>query len=144
MCPQPPCIRPWANTSVMSEPKSFKETLKEQRALPHPYPNPLYISPRISKPASLGVRPFHDSSSSSVIGGAPCCPWRNETSHRDRSCADTSVIRSPPLVSSSPLNQAKAPRRSLNASLVHARALTLWRRPADLSCHANLIQKHFL
>ena len=109
MCPQPPCIRPWANTSVMSEAKSFKETLKEQRALPHPYPNPLYIYPRISIPASLGVRPFHDSSSSSVIGGAPCCPWRNETSRRDRSCADTSVIRSPPLVSSSALNQANAP-----------------------------------
>lgn len=54
----------------MPEPKSFKEALKEQRALPHPYPNPLRIFPRISKPASLGIRPSHDSSSSSVI-----CDW---------------------------------------------------------------------
>lgn len=55
---------------MMPEPKSFKKALKEQQQLPHPYPQPYPHLPRISKPASLGVHPSHDSSSSSVI-----CDW---------------------------------------------------------------------
>lgn len=48
--------------------RGFKGTTSATPPIPQPFPH----LPRISKPASLGVHPFHDSSSSSVI----CDCWR--------------------------------------------------------------------
>lgn len=94
LCPHPSHIHSWANTSMMPETKSFKEALKEQRALPHPYPNPFHIYPSSqNQQVSASIHSMiHLPALSSVTADAPCCPGRNETSYPDCSCTTTFTI----------------------------------------------------
>lgn len=125
LCPHPSHIHSWANTSTMPETKSFKEALKEQQALPHPYPNPFHIYPASqNQRVSASIHSMiHLPTLSSVTADVPCCPGRNETSYPGCSC--TFTIWSTAIVSSSPVNQLKAPTWTLNSDLLHTCALTL-------------------
>lgn len=69
----------WMSTYLMPVPKSFKEALKEQQALPRPYTKSLHGSPAPqNRQVSASIHPMiHPPALSSVTGDAPCCPGHN-------------------------------------------------------------------